>query len=93
MYRILPHTKSRAKLLKVIVKPSDKKTKKIDVFDKNGNFLVSVGSHGSLDYPYYKKFYGKTYADERKRLYKIRHQKDRIVKGSPGYYADQLLWS
>jgi hypothetical protein len=93
MYIILSHTKARAKQLKVIVKSSDKKTKKIDVYDKSGNFLVSVGSHGSLDYPYYKKFYGKIYADERKRLYKLRHQKDRLVKGSPGYYADQLLWS
>jgi len=39
-----------------------------------------------------KKQYGKKIADERKRLYKIRHKKDRLVKGSPGYYADQLLW-
>jgi hypothetical protein len=35
---------------------------------------------------------GKAYADERRRLYKIRHSKDRNVKGSDGYYADKLLW-
>ena len=35
---------------------------------------------------------GKEYADERRRLYKIRHNKDRLVKNSNGYYADKLLW-
>ena len=31
-------------------------------------------------------------ADERKRLYKIRHKKDITKKGTPGYYAYKLLW-
>ena len=31
-------------------------------------------------------------ADERRRLYKIRHEKTRKVVGSPSYYADKLLW-
>ena len=35
---------------------------------------------------------GKAYADERRRLYKIRHSKDRNVRGSDGFYADKLLW-
>lgn len=93
MYLILPYTKKRAKLLKVIIKPSIKKGKKIDVFDKKGNFLVSIGSYGSLDYAYYLYYLGIEKAEERKRLYKIRHEKDRLIKGSPGYYSDQLLWS
>ena len=93
MYFILPYTKKRAKLLKVIIKPSIKKSKKIDVYDKKGNYIVSIGAYGSLDYAYYKLFYGKQYADKRKRLYKIRHKKDRMIKGSPGYYADKILWT
>lgn len=93
MYVILPYTKKRAKLLKVIIKPSEKRSKKIDVYDKKGNYIVSIGAYGSLDYAYYLHFLGKQYADERKKLYKKRHQKDRMVKGSPGYYADQILWT
>ena len=31
-------------------------------------------------------------ANERRKMYKIRHQKDRLKKGTNGYYADQLLW-
>jgi hypothetical protein len=38
------------------------------------------------------EYFGKKIADERRRLYKIRHKKDRSVKGSAGYYADKLLW-
>jgi hypothetical protein len=92
MYVILPYTERKAKQLKVIVVPSEKKTKKIDVYDKKGNFIVSVGAAGMLDYPNYLKSEGKKIADERRRLYKIRHKKDRLVKGSAGYYVDKLLW-
>ena len=35
---------------------------------------------------------GKKYADERRRLYKIRHQNTRNKRGTPSYYADKLLW-
>lgn len=93
MYVILPHTRTRAKQLKVIVKPSFNKNKKIDVYDKNGNFLVSIGSYGYMDFAYYLKYYGKEVAEERKRLYNIRHKKDRLVKGTAGYYVYQILWT
>ena len=92
MYIITTYTKNKAKKLNVIVLPSDKKNKKIDVYDVYGNFIVSIGDIDYLDYPNYTKLYGKKIADERKRLYKIRHKKDRIVKGTAGYYAYQLLW-
>jgi hypothetical protein len=89
----MPYTQRRANMLKVIIKPSTKKSKKLDVFDKKGNFLVSIGNYGSLDYAYYLYYVGVEKAEERKRLYKIRHQKDRLVKGTAGYYSDQLLWT
>jgi hypothetical protein len=92
MYVISTYTKNKAKKLNVIVLSSDKKNKKIDVYDVYGKFIVSIGDPNYLDYPYYTKLYGKKIADERKRLYKIRHKKDRLVKGTAGYYADQLLW-
>jgi len=92
MYKISLYTKRKAKQLNVIVLPSEKKNKKIDVYDVYGNLLASVSDPNYLDYPSYLRYCGKKIADEKRKLYKIRHQKDRSVKGSPGYYADQLLW-
>jgi hypothetical protein len=90
-YSITKYTREQAKKLGVVVKKSSVKGKKIDVF-KNGEKVASVGALGYADYPTYIKTKGKKYADERRRLYKIRHTKDRNVKGSDGYYADKLLW-
>ena len=90
-YTITNYTKQQAKKLGVVVKPSSVKGKKIDVF-KDGKKVASVGALGYSDYPTYMKTKGKAYADERRRLYKIRHSKDRNVKGSDGYYADKILW-
>ena len=90
-YRIKEYTKKQARKLGVQVKPSKVKGKKIDVF-KKGNKVASVGAIGYNDYPTYIQKKGKKYADERRRLYKIRHNKDRKVRGSAGYYADKLLW-
>ena len=92
MYFIKPYTYKKAKQLNVIVKPSTNKTKKIDVFDKYGNKITSIGARGYADYPTYLNMFGKAYADKRRKLYKIRHNKDRHIKGTAGYYADQLLW-
>jgi hypothetical protein len=90
-YTITNYTKNKAKNLKVTVKPSTNKKKKIDVF-KDGKKVASVGAIGYNDYPTYKKLKGKKYADERRRLYKIRHNKYRKNKGTNSYWADQLLW-
>tara|TARA_Y100001937_G_C7115836_1_gene330087 strand:+ start:1656 stop:1934 length:279 start_codon:yes stop_codon:yes gene_type:complete len=90
-YRIKEYTKKQARKLGVQVKPSKVKGKKIDVF-KKGKKVASVGAIGYNDYPTYIQKKGKKYADERRRLYKIRHNKDRKVRGSAGYYADKLLW-
>ena len=90
-YPITQYTYNRAKKLGVQVKPSTNKTKKIDVF-KNGEKLASVGAYGMNDYPTFMKKRGKEYAKTRRRLYKIRHSKDRKIRGSRGWFADQLLW-
>jgi hypothetical protein len=90
-YSITNYTREQAKKLGVVVNQSSVKGKKIDVF-KNGKKVASVGALGYSDYPTYMKTKGKAYADERRRLYKIRHSKNRNVKGSDGYYADKLLW-
>ena len=90
-YKIKRHTFTQAKKLGVVVKPSKVKGKKIDVF-KKGKKVASVGAIGYDDYPTYIQKKGKKYADERRRLYKIRHQKNRNKRGTPSYYADKLLW-
>jgi len=90
-YKILPYTFKQAKAIGVEVKPSTKKNKKIDVY-KDGKLIGSVGAIGYSDYPHYLADKGKEYADERKRLYKIRHKKDIANVGSNGWLADKLLW-
>jgi hypothetical protein len=90
-YTIKQYTYNRAKQLNVVVKPSTNKTKKIDVF-KNGVKVASVGALGMGDYPTFMETRGREYAKTRRRLYKMRHEKDRHKIGTRGYYADQLLW-
>ena len=58
MYKILPYTQAQARKLNVIVKPSSRQGKKIDVYDRKGNFVTSVGAKGYLDYPTYKMLFG-----------------------------------
>lgn len=90
-YRITNYTYKQAKKLGLKVKPSTNKTKKIDVF-KDSIKIASVGAYGMNDYPTYIKFKGLKYAKTRRRLYKIRHNKDRKIKGTHGWLADKLLW-
>ena len=91
MYIITAYTRKQAKRLGVEVKLSTNKIKKLDVF-KNGEKIASIGGAGYGDYPTIMKKYGKEVADNRRVLYKIRHEKDRHKSGSNGYFADQLLW-
>ena len=87
MYNITDYSYRQAKILGVEIKPSTNKNKKIDVF-KNGSKIASIGAYGMKDYPIYIKEKGKAYADERRRLYHIRHAKD---NGLNGFYARKIL--
>jgi hypothetical protein len=90
-YTITNYTYRQAKKLGVTVRQSTNKTKKIDVY-KKGKKVASVGARGMGDFPTFMKLNGKKYAQTRRRLYKMRHEKDRHVRGSRGWYADKLLW-
>lgn len=90
-YQITEYTKNQAKKLGVSVKPSTNKKKKLDVF-KNNKKVASVGAVGYGDFPTFKKTKGKEFADKRRKAYKQRHEKNRNIKGSAGFYADKLLW-
>ena len=65
---------------------------KIDPYAYNKQYIMSIGDTRYNDYRSYIKEKGKEYADNRRRLYKIRHEKNRHKEGTPSYYADQLLW-
>ena len=91
MYNITNYTDKQAKLIGVTVKPSSNKNKKIDVY-KDNKKIASVGALGYKDYPTFIKENGLDYANKRKKLYKLRHEKDRHIKWSNGWLADQLLW-
>ena len=95
-YKILPYSLEQAKKINVVIKPSTNSLKKIDVF-KNGNKVASIGAIGMNDYPTYvqlekKGVVEKGHAKKRRELYKNRHEKDRKVPGSAGWYADKILW-
>ena len=91
-YKITKYSLERAKELGVVIKPSTNKGKKIDVFNKKGEKLVSIGAIGYGDYPTFSAKKGKDFADKRRKLYKIRHEKDRHIRGTAGFYADKILW-
>jgi hypothetical protein len=80
----LQKARSRAKRLGVMVKPSNRKHKKLDVF-KDGRYLVSIGDVRYSDFLQHGD-------EERRKRYKIRHEKNRHKKGSAGYFADKILW-
>ena len=90
-YQINNYSFAKAKLLNVDIKPSKFKNKKIDVY-KNNIFICSIGDIRYLDYPTYITTHNKKYAEERRRLYKLRHNKDIDKIGSAGYYAFHILW-
>ena len=93
-YIITQYSYDKAKKLNLIIKSSKNKGKKIDVYTINNEFLHSIGDIRYNDYPSYlsTSTYNKQYADERKRLYHIRHQKGINIINSKQYLSANLLW-
>jgi hypothetical protein len=87
-YVITPHTKAQAKEAGLTVKPSTKRGKKIDVYNSEGQYLASVGALGYKDYGMYLQEGDKKVAEERRRLYHLRHTKNTL----PERLASFLLW-
>ena len=71
MYDITNYSKKKAKELGVQITLSSNKNKKLDVY-KNNKKIASIGASGMMDYPTYMKAKGKTYADERRKLFRAR---------------------
>ena len=91
-YIITDYSYNQAKKLNLIIKSSKNKNKKIDVYTIDNKFLHSIGDIQYNDYPSYLSTYNKQYADERKRLYHIRHQKNINVINSKQFLSANLLW-
>ena len=88
-YNITDYSYKQAQKLGVQIRPSTSKNKKIDVF-KKGVKVATIGDTRYQDYPNYIDTRGKSYADERRKLYRIRHKND--LKSGNGFYANKILW-
>lgn len=91
VYDIKQYSFDKAAKLGVTIKPSTKKGKKIDVF-KGNEKVASIGALGMNDYPTYIEDKGLDFANNRRRLYRIRHNKNINKKDTPGFYANRILW-
>lgn len=96
MYKIKTGQRDAARRLGVVIRPSNNKGKKIDVY-KHGFKIASIGAHGYDDYwTYVQKEKKRTVppgtANKRRELYKIRHAAECAAVGTPGYYACKILW-
>ena len=89
MYHITKYSYDQAKKLNVEIKPSSNKKKKIDVF-KNDKKIASIGAIGYDDFPNFVIKKGLEYANQKKKLYKLRHKKD--LNSKNGFYANKILW-
>lgn len=87
MYPIKPYHIAQAKKLGLTIKPSSKGNYKLDVFQDN-KYLTSIGHNKYKDYAIYLEERGEDYANERRRLYKLRHKKE----GVRGQLASFILW-
>ena len=95
MYPITQRSKQIAKEHNLIIKPSNDKTHKIDVYNEKG-LITSIGALGYNDYPTYLKMEAegkklKGFANSRKKLYRISHKKD--LKTKKGGLVTLILWS
>jgi hypothetical protein len=96
MYRIKSGQRVAAKKLGVAIRPSISPGKKIDVF-KHGIKIASIGDVEYSDFWTYVQDekagrVAKGTAEERRRLYRVRHAQECVAQGTPGYYACKILW-
>ena len=92
MFKPDPAHFKNAKALGVEIKSSNTKGKKLDVF-KGDDKVATIGDLKYNDYRSYIKKDGLEYANERKRLYRVRHGSDMNKVGTPSYFANKILWA
>jgi len=92
LYHLRPYHKLMAKRLGVGIKPSTKGNYKIDVFDKDGEYITSIGDKRYKDFVVYAEEDGYEVAERRRDLYHKRHRKDSQAPNSRGFYSANILW-
>ena len=92
MYKITKYSFDKAKQMNLKIYPSKNPKYKIDVYDLDNNYITSIGANGYSDYPTYINTHGLSYANERRKLYKQRHNKDRHKLFSRGWFSWKILW-
>lgn len=94
-YNIKDIQLKKAKRLGVEIKPSTNPKKKLDVFNKKGEKIASIGATGYKDYGTYLQELPKKDADKKRKNYLARHAKEPKMKDGKrtnSYYADKILW-
>lgn len=91
MYSISKKQYDLAKEIGVIIKPSQRKNKKIDIYGMDNEYHTSIGDIRFFDYFSYLETHGKDFADNRRRLYDIRTKKGLSI-GSRNWFARAILW-
>ena len=87
------NAKANARKIGVVVRRSTRKNKKLDIFNRKGVKIASIGDSRYNDFHSYKRTKGIEFAKKRQTLYRIRHAKNIKVVGSAGYYANAILWT
>ena len=90
----------KAKKLGLEIKPSSNKKKKLDVFNKKGEKIASIGGMKNDGTPYndfatYLINTSKKEAEVKRKNYLKRHSKEPKIKDNKktnSYYADKILW-
>lgn len=99
-YKVKKLQLEKAKKLNLVIKSSQKKNKKIDVFNQKGELLASIGGvkpDGSfyMDYASYIQTIGLEKANVKRKNYLKRHANEPKIKDgrrTPSYYSDVILW-
>jgi len=94
-YKITKYSYAKASNHGVTIKPSTNPKKKIDVYNKAGQKIASIGAVGYLDYPNYIKKIGRAEAMKKRKAYLARHAHDPKIKDGKktnSFWADVILW-
>ena len=96
MYRVKSRQRDIAKQIGVVIRPSERANKKLDVY-RDGFYVASIGDVRYNDY--YDYLAGEQKGKEnpgvaalRRNAYYARHQANLKIPYSPGWYSWKLLW-
>ena len=88
-YKIKAGQRSQATKLKVSLKASTVKNKKLSVF-KNGEKVADIGMLGYRDFHSIKD---REEAEKAKKSYRARHGCADSRRGTPQFYSCEILWN